>query len=147
MEPVINRGGRERYRLLEHTADLKVAVFGSSLAELFANSAFMLFDVMLDLDAVGETESRTVVLQSADAQELLLDWLRELLFLFSAQGFVTGRAEVLEIETGRLTAVLHGETYDPARHGLKLEVKTPTYHEYRLEETAGGWQATILLDV
>uniref|UniRef100_A0A7C4GEJ7 Archease n=1 Tax=candidate division WOR-3 bacterium TaxID=2052148 RepID=A0A7C4GEJ7_UNCW3 len=75
------------------------------------------------------------------------DWLRELLFLFSAQGFVTGRAEVLEIETGRLTAVLHGETYDPARHGLKLEVKTPTYHEYRLEETAGGWQATILLDV
>jgi len=136
-----------RYRLLEHTADLKTLIFGPSLVDLFANAAFMLFDVMLDLDRVAATESRPVALQSADTPELLLDWIRELLYLFSTHGFVTRRAEIRTLEAGRLAAVLHGSTYDPARHGLKLEVKTPTYHGFRLEPTPAGWQATILFDV
>lgn len=139
--------GGERYRLLEHTADLRVAVFGSTLAELYVNTAWMLFDVMLDLAGIGETESRPVVIQSADSEELYLDWIRELLFLFSTTGFVVRRAEVRELTADRLAATLHGERCDPARHGLKLEIKTPTYHGFRLEETPAGWQATILFDV
>jgi len=43
-----------KYRLLEHTADLKVEIFGRDLPELFANAAFMLFDVMVDLKQVRE---------------------------------------------------------------------------------------------
>lgn len=143
----MNRAGKERYRLLEHTADLKVVIFGTSLEELFANTAFMLFDVMLDLKQVSETESRPITLKSADTRELLLDWVRELLFLFSTEGFVVSRTEISILSPDRLAATLHGSRYDPDRHGLKLEIKTPTYHEFRLEECTGSWQATILFDV
>lgn len=140
------------YRLLEHTSDIKVEICGQDLTELFRNAAFCLFDLMLEVSRVEPKEQRELILENDDLSELFLDWLRELLFLFSARGFALSRAEVrlspAEIARPfRLSATLRGETYDPARHGLKVEVKTPTYHEYKLEQTRSGFRATLVLDV
>lgn len=159
-----------QYRQLDHTSDIKVEIFGRDLPELFSNAAFCLFDLMLDHSKLSPDERREVRLESPDLSELFLDWLRELLFLFSTHGFAVSRAEVHIRGPGpgvrvpepepripspdspppaphSLSALLHGEPYDQDRHGLKLEVKTPTYHEYKLEQTAEGWQATLVLDV
>ncbi len=137
------------YRLLDHTADLKVEIYGRGLKELFCNAAFMIFDVMLDLKKVREQGQHEISLQSADLSELFLDWLRELLFLFSTRSFVTRRVEIssLESEPALLKAVIYGERYDPNRHGLKIEIKTPTYHQYQIERMQEGYRATVILDV
>ena len=58
-----------------------------------------------------------------------------------------GRVEIGTVEPTRLTATLFGEEFDAERHGLKVEVKTPTYHEYRIEKTDSGYRATVILDV
>jgi SHS2 domain-containing protein len=138
-----------RYQLLEHTADLKVEIYGRDLNELFVNAAFMIFDVMLELERVAPVEVQTVAIKSADLAELFLDWLRELLYLFSVRGFVPGRVEIeqLAAEPALIKAVLAGETYDPGRHGLKIEIKTPTYHQYALERVPDGYRATVIFDV
>lgn len=137
------------YRLLDHTADLKVEIYGPGLKELFCNAAFMIFDVMLDLKKVREQGQYEIALQSTDLPELFLDWLRELLFLFSTRSFVTRRVEIsaLQSEPALLKAVVYGESYDPERHGLKIEIKTPTYHQYQLERTQEGYRATVIFDV
>ncbi|MEO0082398.1 MAG: archease [candidate division WOR-3 bacterium] len=140
---------RPAYRLLDHTSDIKVEIYGHDLSELFTNAAFCLFDLMLDVGKVEPNREREVKLESPNLEELFLDWLRELLFLFSTESFAVRLAEVRvryqgtesrvpspgSIASGgwTLAAVLHGESYDPDRHGFKVEVKTPTYHEYKLE--------------
>jgi len=96
------------------------------------------------------TRTETVELESPDEKELLMDWLRELLYLFSTRSFVTLGIEVNELELGppcRLKAVLSGADYDQSVHGLKLEIKTPTYHQFSLQKTASRYSATVLFDV
>ncbi len=138
---------RPPYRRLEHTADIKVEIYGSDLAELFTNAATCLFDLILDREKVREIQSVPLSLKSAGLSELFLDWLRELLFLFSTHSIAVCRVEIGSIEPTKLQAVVFGEEFDQERHGLKVEVKTPTYHEYRIDETDDGYRATVLFDV
>ncbi len=137
------------YALLDHTADLKVEIYGRDLKELFANAGFMIFDMMVDLKKVREARREEVNLISSDLSELFLDWLRELLYLFSAKGFVTRRVEIeaLGSDNAHLSAFIYGEDYDPKRQGLKIEIKTPTYHQYSIEQTIAGYKATVVFDV
>ncbi|UCG44398.1 MAG: archease, partial [candidate division WOR-3 bacterium] len=51
-----------RYRQLEHTSDIRVAILGKDLPELFANAAFCLFDILLDIAKVRETKTRSLSL-------------------------------------------------------------------------------------
>ena len=41
----------------------------------------------------------------------------------------------------------YGEPYDPARHVLAHEVKAITYHELKVEKTADGWLAEVIVDI
>lgn len=135
------------YRQLEHTSDIKVEIHGADLAELFTNAATCLFDLILDIEKVQVTQSVPVTLKSADLSELFLDWLRELLFLFSTRSLAIRRVEIRSIEPSKIQATVFGEEFDPKRHGLRVEVKTPTYHEYRIDKTDEGYRATVLFDV
>jgi SHS2 domain-containing protein len=74
-------------------------------------------------------------------------WLRELLFLFSIRWLAIRRVEIGSIEPTKIKATVFGEEFDAERHGLKVEVKTPTYHECRVEKTEDGYRATVILDV
>jgi len=135
------------YRLLEHTSDIKVEIYGADLAELFTNAATCLFDLILDRKKVGQAESVPVSLKSADLSELFLDWLRELLFLFSTRSLAIRRVEITSVEPTQVQATAFGEEFSQERHGLKVEVKTPTYHQYRVEKTNEGYRATVIFDV
>ncbi len=138
-----------RYQLLEHTADLKVAIYGKDLPELFVNAAQAIFDIMVDLNRVEEKTSEEVSLNSGSLEELFLDWLRELLFRFATRGLVCARVEMqsLDPERGGLTARLYGESYQMEKHGLKIEIKTPTYHQFSLVSGEAGFVATVVFDV
>jgi SHS2 domain-containing protein len=136
-----------RYLRLEHTSDVKVEIYGADLPELFTNAATCLFDLILELKKVRETQSMPVSLKSADLPELFMDWLRELLFAFSTHSLAIRRVEIGSIEPTHVSATVFGEEFDAERHGLKVEVKTPTYHEYRVEKTEDGYRATVILDV
>ena len=46
----------ERYILVDHTADMMVKAFGSTLEECFANAAYALFDQTVDLSNIGTSE-------------------------------------------------------------------------------------------
>jgi len=66
LSPYQNRVSRRfgnivnRFRLIEHTADIGLIAHGDSLPEAFANAAYGMFSIITDLDDVGEIESRRV---------------------------------------------------------------------------------------
>ncbi len=135
------------YRLLSHTADVGLRLYGESLAELFANAGRGLYWVMTDRRGIRPLITQEVEEEAPDQGALLVEWLNQLLYLFDTTGFLGKEIEVQEISSNRLRAVLKGEPFDPERHQCNTGIKAATFHNLEVEETAAGWQATIILDI
>ena len=136
-----------KYRYIDHTSDLGMEIFGKELPELFANAGFAMFDNIVDLSLVEKTETRTISLKSQNLQDLFMDWLRELLFIFATEYFVVKKVTKVDVKDNVLTAELGGEKFDKSRHRIKIEIKTPTYHMYKIDKTEKGYKATVIFDV
>ena len=136
-----------KYRYLDHTSDLGMEIYGKTLRELFANGAYALFDTITDLKAVASSEQREVRLKAAQLEDLFLDWLRELLFLFATEFFMAKEVTITGCSDRRIEAEVRGERFDPGRHRIKIEIKTPTYHMFKIEKSKTGYRAAVIFDV
>jgi SHS2 domain-containing protein len=135
------------YELFEHTADLGLRIRAADLDTLFAEAAACLFSAVVeDLASVRPAVEVTVELAGDDREFLLFDWLRELLMRHDADRFLFGRFAVTVRPDG-LTGTAWGEPLDAERHVLSHEVKAVTYHELRVEQTADGWLAEVIVDI
>lgn len=121
----------KRYELIEHTADVGVKAYGRTVAEAFTHAAEGMFDIITDestIDPIGEYD---IILDAPDLEQLLVDWLSELLYLNGALGLVFGRFEVTISKT-HLSAHVSGEKYDTKKHRMGVEIKAVTYHMLRV---------------
>jgi SHS2 domain-containing protein len=135
------------YELFEHTADLGLRVRAADLNTLFAEAAECLFSAVLeDISSVKPQTAVTIELTGTDREFLLFDWLRELLMRCDEDHVVFGRFEV-GVRNDGLTGTAWGEPLDPSRHLLAHEVKAITYHELKVEKTADGWLAEVIVDI
>ncbi|HJT76884.1 MAG TPA: archease [Gemmataceae bacterium] len=135
------------YETFEHTADLGLRVRSPDLGTLFAEAARALFAAVVeDLAAVQPLQRSDVQVAGTDREYLLFDWLKALLYRFDADHLVFSRFEVRVAATG-LTGTAWGEPLDPDRHALAHEVKAITYHGLRVEQTADGWLAEVIVDI
>jgi SHS2 domain-containing protein len=135
------------YEFFEHTADLGLRIRAGGLDTLFAEAGRALFTAIVDnLDAVQPLQRVEVRLAGTDREYLLFDWLRELLYRFDAEHLVFGRFEV-HVAADGLTGTAWGEPLDRSRHELAHEVKAITYHGLRVEQTADGWLAEVIVDI
>ncbi|HEY8477001.1 MAG TPA: archease, partial [Chloroflexota bacterium] len=156
------------FETFEHTADVGLLAHGRTLADVFAHAAQGMFALLVDLDAVRETESRQVEVADDDLASLLVAWLNELLFLFDVEHLLFRRFAVSLAERGgdaladqrgagspegegasrwRLTARAYGERVDPRRHLLGTHIKAATYHQAEVWQEQGAWHARVILDV
>jgi len=72
----------QKYEFLEHTADVTFKAYGRDLNELFKNAAEALEDTMVLLDEVALGETLNIEMGSDSYENLLYDWLSELLITF-----------------------------------------------------------------
>jgi SHS2 domain-containing protein len=136
------------YRIFDHTADLGVEIAGSSLEELYAGAALALFDLLTDLSAVRAGVAREIVVSGEDPADLLVNFLREILYVWNGDGFLMKSCLIREVKPQRLSALLRGETFDPFRHRILQEIKAVTYHKASVLQTPeGGWTARVVFDV
>jgi len=135
------------FEAFEHTADLGLRIRAPDLGTLFAEAAQALFSTIVeDLGTVEARQRLEVKLTGDDRAFLLFDWLNELLFRFDTEHLLFSRFDV-EVHDGDLTGTAWGEPFDPARHALDHEVKAITYHGLRVEQTAEGWLAEVIVDI
>jgi SHS2 domain-containing protein len=135
------------YRIFDHTADLGVEVTGATPEELYAGASLALFDLLTDLSAIRETEDRTLTVGGEGPEDLLVNFLREVLYMWNGEGFLIKRCTIRELKPRRLTVLLLGEPYDPARHRIRMEIKAVTYHQASVIRTEAGWVARVVFDV
>ena len=135
------------HELFEHTADLGLRATAPDLNALFAEAAACLVAAMVeDPAAVKPEQAVRIELAGADREFLLFDWLKELLLRFETDRMLFATFDVSVTDAG-LTATARGEAFDPARHVLAHEVKAITYHELKVEQTADGWLAEVIVDI
>ncbi len=135
------------YETFEHTADLGLRVRAPDLDALFAEAAACLFSAIVeDLGTVRPERRIDVKIEGAEREYLLFDWLRELLYRFDSGHLLLSRFEVRVGEAG-LEGSAWGEPFDPERHALAHEVKAITYHGLKVERTADGWLAEVIVDI
>ncbi|MDZ4165910.1 MAG: archease [Smithellaceae bacterium] len=136
-----------KYRLFPHPADLGVVIHGSSLAELFSHGAFAVYDLMTDLRLVAPRREMTIQAEGSDREDLLVNFLREVLYLYQGSQFLPCAFDILTLDETQVTAAFKGETYDPARHRMIRELKAATYCRLAIRQISGGWEATVVFDV
>ena len=136
-----------KYEIFEHTSDIGLQIYGSSFKELLENAGFALFEQITDLSRVETLISIEVSAEGKSDEELLMAWLRELLYLFHVEQYLLSKFDIYVLETGLLKASVKGEKMDISKHVMEGEVKGITYHNLELTEINGKWQARIVLDV
>ena len=130
------------YEEIEHKADYAIRVRGLDLAHLFTEAA-------RGMNALtgGQPESfavdRRITLQAPDLETLLVTWLEELAFLMETSGEIFDQFEPLSISPTELRVNVRG---GPAAQLDKL-IKAITFHDLSIQETAAGFEATIVFDV
>ncbi|MFA4916009.1 MAG: archease [Syntrophales bacterium] len=136
-----------KYRVFDHTADLGVEIYGKTVKELFVNAAFAVFDLMVDLQHIKTTEVRTICIEGADWEDLLINYLREVLYLFNGEALILGEYAIKEISPNRLAGEVRGESFESGRHRIKTEIKAVTYHQVLVRKAAAGWIGRVVFDV
>jgi len=134
------------FEIIEHTADVAILGWGPGLPEVFAAMARGLFDVIAGAETVRAVTERSVTLEADSHEELLHAWLDELNTLHQIEGELY-RDFSVRIDGLRLEADVRGEPLDRLRHDLRTEVKAITWHELRVDPTAEGYEAYVLLDI
>ena len=137
----------EPFEILDHTADTGFRAWGSTLAELFENSARAMMAVATDASLVEAHSEKHVEVEGEDYESLLVNWLSEILYLFDTDAFAPQSFRVDEISPSRLKARLLGEPREPKRHPWLLIIKAVTYYELKVEERDGRWESQVFLDI
>ena len=133
----------ERYILVDHTADMMVKAFGSTLEECFANAAYALFDQTVDLSNIGTSEETEFRVTGIDDEDRLYSLLSELLFIEDCDNLILREFDV-RFE-GDDVVCRASETLDRTRHRVRSEVKAVTYHMMEIDRDTPS--VTVLFDV
>jgi SHS2 domain-containing protein len=135
------------YKLIDHTADLGIEVYGASLKELFENAGYAMFDVITDTNRLDVLSGTAVNISGEDWPDLMVNWLRELLYLWTGKGLLVKIINVISFSEYKLSADIKFDHFDRGRHLIKSELKAVTYHQISVEQKAAKWEARIIFDV
>jgi SHS2 domain-containing protein len=136
----------KEFEILEHTADVGIIAYGSSMKEAFTNASKGMFSLITELENIEETEQRDVNLTSSDQESLLVEWLNELIYLFDVENIIFKRFDITHLSDTKLEARIYGEKVDISKHELKVGIKATTYHMLRIDKS-DGCRVQVLFDI
>jgi SHS2 domain-containing protein len=132
----------------EATADLAIRSYGATLEEAFVNMALGMMNAMTPLERVEHKEEREFEVGGGDLEELLYNFLDELIFLKDAENLIFSKISVEIIENGtKLRARCWGESFDLTRHEPKIDVKAVTYSIMEVKKERNHWSIRTVFDI
>jgi SHS2 domain-containing protein len=137
----------KRFKVLDHTADIGLIVYGEDLKALFENAGEAFFHLVTDLRKVRSRTERRIEIQGEILERLMVDWLTELLYLHDVENLLFKKFKVESIGKAGLKAMVKGEPFQEGVHVIKTEVKAVTYHRIEVRKENGGWRAQIIFDL
>ncbi len=144
-------GPKSGRRLLDHTADIGIEVWGGNLPDCLAEAAYALTDLMAgeEVSVGGEGEEPwTIEIDAEDEADLLVNWLSHLLYIFETEGLLIAEVEIDSAGETGLSASARMVPFDEELHSPEVLPKAITYHMAELVRVEdGGWRGRVYLDI
>jgi len=135
-----------KYKIIDDlTSDVMFEARGRDLAEAFENAAEAMFSVICKLDEVSGKKSLEIAVRGKNKEELMINWLQELIGLVDTEGMFFSKFKILEIDDNHLKAKISGERISPEKE--ETVVKAVTYHNFSFRKTKRGYIVRTVLDI
>jgi len=118
---------------------------GGSRAEVLANAAAGLYSLLCDADQIMPERTFDLDRESSNPDDLLVDWLNDLLWAYENEGVLSSGFSFVELSTTSYSAVLHGELVDAHRHNPTGTALAATYPGTPWTQSEKGWEAQVIL--
>jgi SHS2 domain-containing protein len=142
------------YKAIEHSADIGIKAWGRNQKELLVEAANGMVVQIYNPSQVEEIENCSLSLEADSLEELMLIWLKEILFRIEQERFLFSRFQIEKdnfsirnAKTLLIQATLHGMKADPTRHDICKEIKAVTRHGLYVRKNGPWWEGNILFDV
>ena len=135
------------YQSIPHTADISFKVWGKTREELFSNAARAVTDCLVEVFDGIPNQTIFVNLKAESYEELLVQWLTEVLYHFETQSLLGLGFSVISCDLDNFKATIHGVEWDSATQPLKTQIKAVTFHEMKIQEKEGQFEVQVILDV
>jgi len=130
------------------TSDVMFVAEASDLQGLLVESSKALIDVVCQRSKIEPNESVEIRAEGESPEELLHEWLSQLLTESDSEEIFFSKFEVqIKEEKGKLVAEgkAWGETYTPEKSGTV--VKGVTYYNFSVKKTEKGYRASVVCDI
>ena len=140
-----------KYKFLEDVAiaDIAYEAYGKDLNELFENAALAIFELTADISTVDAKKKLSIKISNEKIDNLLYDFLSEILFLKDSKYMVfkTVKVLILEGQKNKLSAVLEGDTINAQKQQLENDIKAITMHMFEVKKEKNNYKATVVVDI
>jgi len=142
----------EKYKVLEHTADLMIQAFGATLGELFENAAIGMCEQVVEKKVFAKVTSfdtYPINLANDIENELrdFLGWVKDLLYGYDQENMYPTKFEW----DGLGEVAVYFTLLDGEKTIYSDEIKAVTFHEMQITreifEEKWRWQTKIVFDV
>ncbi len=137
----------KRFEIVDHTADIAMRAYGSTLKELFQNAALGMFNILADLEGIKSSTEIAIKVDGIDKEELLIAWLEELLYNFYTKNIIFSEFNITELTDTDLAAKVKGRFVGENKNRLKSEIKAATRHELKIGKKDDQYETQIVFDV
>jgi SHS2 domain-containing protein len=140
------------WKFLEHTADIYVEISGKTVSDLFLNATSCFSQLLAPkhlLEASRDDWSTEWTFEGESYEELLMSWLKEMLYLNETEGKVVTSAVFHSLLPKQVSATVRGKVMDSEEwlDEADAEIKAVTYHNFRIEEGPIGLKAWVVFDI
>ncbi len=132
---------------LDHTAHTGILVRAGSLESLFSTAAGAMFHIICPRKNPAKNIHHSISITAPDIEQLLVNYLSELNFLFQTEQFLLSDIPEIKIDNLSLLARVSGERVDPGKHDIRVEIKAVTYHKLYVKKINHHWGARIIFDI
>lgn len=124
------------FEYLDHTADVQLHSWGTSLERALESLVLAMFGYMTDLNGIELQQEQCVRIQGHDATSMVFLFLQEWLTLFHETGFVPRKVSVIALirNDWKIVATGHGNKFDSSRNTQGTEIKAVTYSNLQVRE-------------
>ncbi len=135
--------GNKKYRVIRKSSELSIRLSGDSLPQILADAGTALFDLLVDPDTVEVRESVILEVEGLDNDDLMVNWIRELLYEYQASGYVLKEFDVRKAGEFFVHAEARGEKFDPDRHEEREAIGAVAERVSHLGKMGAQWTAQV----
>lgn len=149
---------RSKYKVLSHTADLRLEIFGETLEELFKNAAEAIGNILVSgISRPVQSEARQmrhasgglkekIKAISANPNTLLVDFLNEILTKSHINKKVY-KISNIKIQISNKEHIVEAELIGFSVGEFDEDVKAVTYHEVDIKNEKDIFRTKLVLDI